>query len=317
MQFYYGFESNYADITSIVYSKCIQDGIVYIPADDNVRAKLFGDPFYGILKHIKTVDSSGNIKIYSSSEAIQSETEVHTLYKTFNRDERRIWWETYGKKIEDINTRLIELQKTLRLNHGDFIEEFPEQLMIMRYLESTDKVLEIGANIGRSGCIIASILDDDRNFLTLECNKDFYQKVCENRNLNGMNFHIEPSALSKQNIIQRGIFTYVSNNVPEGYVKVDTITWNELREKYPINFNVLVADCEGALYHILKDEPDFLNIFDKVITENDYRRIEEYQFVKDKLFDNHFENVFTQSGGWGCCYSTFYQVWIKKHIHNT
>jgi FkbM family methyltransferase len=232
--------------------------------------------------------------------------------------ERKEWWMELGSRIEDHNERLIQLQKRLWLSHGDFVEEFPEQLMIIKFLKSSDKVLEIGANIGRSSCIIASILDNDRDFVTLESHPTIVEKVKQNRVLNQFTFHIEPFALSKRSMIQKGIFTYVYDDqvgprpTPEGYIKVPTITWDEFKTKYPIDFNVLVADCEGSLYHMIKDEDTFLDGFDMVIMENDYRTIEEYEFVRDQLMKRGLENVFTQKGGWGCCYSFFYQVWMSS-----
>lgn len=310
MEIYYGFEKNYGDITDIVYSKCLFQNYIIIPKDDNVRSQIFGDPCYGIRKHIKIIEGN-NVKIYEHDEEVRLEIHVIQMKKTISPSERKKWWNEKGNKIEDTNLRLIELQRRLILNHGTFVDELPEQLMLIRYLDKKDKVLEIGSNIGRTACVISTILDDDKNFLTLECNKTYFEMILENKILNQMNFNIEPFALSKQNLIQRGIFTYVSDKIPEGFTKVDTITWDRLKEKYPIDFNVLVADCEGSLFHILHDEPDFLNHFNKVIMENDYTTIEQYQFVRDKLIQNGFINIFTQSGGWGCCYSFFYQVWLR------
>ncbi len=46
-----------------------------------------------------------------------------------------------------------------------------------------------------------------------------------------------------------------------------------IKIKYNMNFNVLVVDCEGALYYMLKDEPEFLNGFETIIIENDFTDI--------------------------------------------
>ena len=54
----------------------------------------------------------------------------------------------------------------------------------------------------------------------------------ENKNLNNLNFHIEPSALSKRNLIQKGWETTESDVLLDGYTKVNTITFDKLKDKY-------------------------------------------------------------------------------------
>jgi hypothetical protein len=85
--------------------------------------------------------------------------------------------------------------------------------------------------------------------------------------VNSLNFKIEASAISKIPLIQNEWNTkpQVNDVVPEDRKIVNTITWNDLKQKHNMNFNVLVVDCKGALYNILKDEPEFLNGFETII----------------------------------------------------
>ncbi len=53
MKIHYGVEDNYIDVTNVCYSKLIFDGVLEIPAGDDNRAKIFGDPLYQVVKHIK------------------------------------------------------------------------------------------------------------------------------------------------------------------------------------------------------------------------------------------------------------------------
>ena len=48
-----------------------------------------------------------------------------------------------------------------------------------------------------------------------------------------------------------------------------TEPWSETEDKYNVDFDTLVADCEGALCYILKEEPEFLESFKLIIIEND------------------------------------------------
>ena len=78
-----------------------------------------------------------------------------------------------------------------------------------------------------------------------------------------------------------------------------------------MNFNVLVVDCEGALYYILKEEPEFLNGFKTIIIENDFIDITHKEFVDEEFKRYDFRNVYSIPGGFGPCYNFFYQVWKK------
>ena len=57
--------------------------------------------------------------------------------------------------------------------------------------------------------------------------------------------------------------------VPAGWTEVPTMTWGELQEECGLVFNVLVADCEGALCGMLADEPDMLCGFGKLVIKQD------------------------------------------------
>ena len=136
--------------------------------------------------------------------------------------------------------------------------------------------------------------------------------MIENRDLNNFNFKIENSALSKRKLIQKGWETEVSDELKEGYTWVNTITLDELKEKYNIEFDTLILDCEGAFYYILMDMPEILNNINLVIMENDYWDISKKQYIDNILFKNNFYIDYVESGGWGPCYNNFYEVWKKN-----
>lgn len=65
MKVLYGIEGNYVDVTSICLDKLVENKILRVPKGDNERAKIFGDPVFGTLKHIK-IDNT----IYTSNEDV-------------------------------------------------------------------------------------------------------------------------------------------------------------------------------------------------------------------------------------------------------
>lgn len=208
--------------------------------------------------------------------------------------------------------KLVGIHSNLKIKHGKFDDELPEQQMSVKYLTGNEKVLEIGGNIGRNSLIISSILADSSNLVVLETDAYISKQLNENRIINYFNFHIENSALSKRKLIQKGWDTIVSDVLLEGYKPVNCITWKELNNKYKLRFDTLVLDCEGAFYFILMDMPEILTNIKLIIMENDYHDIAHKQYVDKILKKNKFYIDYTEKGGWGCCQDNFFEVWLKK-----
>lgn len=69
--------------------------------------------------------------------------------------------------------------------------------LIKNEIRPDDVVLEIGGNVGRNSCVIASILKDSSNLVVIESSQEIATQLNENRELNGLNFSIVSKALSK------------------------------------------------------------------------------------------------------------------------
>jgi len=204
---------------------------------------------------------------------------------------------------------LAKVHARLKISGGSFQDEYPEQLMVAMYLPEDAKVLELGGNIGRNTLVIASILSDSKNLVSMETAFDSARRLLYNQRINHLDFHIENAALSKVALIQSGWTTIPSEVVLPGYFKVRTITFDELCSKYGITFDTLVIDCEGAFYGILKDEPSILDSIKLIIIENDFQVAGQYEFVTDAFIKNGFELVYRRALGGS---ENFYQVWKKK-----
>jgi len=309
---YYGIDGKYIDITYICYSFLSENGTITIPKNDNVRAYIFGDHLFGVLKHVKI----GNI-IYPHTEEIQ----IQQLDGLDNIEQlRQNWWDSVKNNVESPDKRLEMIHKSIRLDYGSMQHELPEQLMAVKYIQPTDRVLEIGGNIGRNSLVIATLLNDDKTQLvTLESFERFANQLKHNRDKNHYNFNVEASALSEVDLWQRGWDTYVQGTelLPLDATPVNTITYSELKEKYGINFNVLVADCEGALYQILKDTPAILSDIETVIIENDFSSQTEQQWVADLFEEYGLKLVYNRPltngpAKFNHCKDTFFQVFTKR-----
>ncbi len=342
IRFFYGEGQNYVDITEHVLRTCSDGDRIYIPANDILRGSLFPDPLFGVVKNIVVIrenqsrssefDADGNhltgvdspsCSVYSADTAVTvylNEQERRELYPDTNGDHQS--GSALGPAPSHLTTaedQITWIHAGLTFAGGSLTDELPEQTMVVRFLDPAAKVLELGANIGRNTLMIASVLADQHNLVSLECDPQSVEMLRNNRFANRFTFHIEPSALSYRQLIQRGWQTRPSEDVPPGYVRVQTITFKELQSKYNIEFDTLVADCEGALYWILRDSEALLKKIHTVIVEADYASV-EHKMAVEAIFDVHgLERIYSEPlvVDWDHpfpaeCVESFFEVWKKK-----
>ncbi len=295
MKIFYGLRSNAIDVTNICFQKLLDSNTITIPSGDINRANYFTDPLPGVHKMI-IIENDGIINDYDE----YMEVKINTLDNVVNTT-----------SISDINRKIATIHSKLKIKYGSLNDELPEQKMAVSYLSGNEKVLEIGGNIGRNSLVIASILTNNKNFVTLESDINIAKRLIENRDLNNFDFYIESSALSDRKLIQRGWDTIPSDTLRDGYTWVNTITLKDLKSKYNIEFDTLVLDCEGAFYYILMDMPNILDNINLIIMENDYHNIEHKKYVDNVLKQHNFNRDYTEAGGWGPCYHNFFEVWKR------
>jgi FkbM family methyltransferase len=315
MKILYGTKETNVDVTECCYEKLMKENIVNIPSDDDVRATFFSDPLFGVVKYIFIIKEDDSMLEYNHLTDIYIDTNTNLIYTNEIPEYIALVFTNL-----DYKQQLKKIHSQLKIGYGSFEEEYPEQLMAVRYLTGDEKVLEIGSNIGRNSLIINYILSqkNNNNFVTLESDTDIINILKYNRDLNKFNFHIENAALSKRKLIQRRWDTINSDVLLDGYKNVNTITLEELNKKYNIVFDTLVLDCEGAFYYILMDMPEILNNINLIIMENDYHDINHKKYVDSILIQNNFYVEYSENG---CAlakqifpqtFENFYEVW-KKH----
>ena len=301
MKIYYGIANDNIDVTHACLQRLIRNNAIEIPSGDGNRASYFTDPLDGVHKFIIILNDDDTIIAYDEFTNIKINLVDNTITTTNEHVINSV-----------IHDRLTEIHSKLHMKHGSLNEELPEQKMAVRYLTGNEKVLEIGGNTGRNSMVIASILQNDTNLVTLECDSDIAIQLTENRDLNNLKFHIESSALSNRKLIQLGWDTMPSETLLEGYKWVDTITLENLKTKYDIKFDTLVLDCEGAFYYILMDMPEILHDINLIIMENDYHDISHKTYIDEILSKNDFRRDYVEGGGWGPCFNNFFEVWKKN-----
>jgi FkbM family methyltransferase len=271
-----------------------------IPAGDSARALIFGDPCYGTKKSLII---NGNA--YEDAEEVVID---HTGQVFCGSS---VPWE--AKQFFDFSDHdriARDLVKALKLKHGSFEEEFPEQAMAVRFLTGSERILELGANVGRASCLMAHILQTKGNgtLFSLECDPAIAVQLTENRDANNLSFTIINAALSARPLVQSGWVTTVSDVVLPGSKRVNTLTYDSLLDRAQVSFDTLVVDCEGAFYHILVDMPQILKTVRLIIMENDFLIPEHKTFVDETLLQHNFTVAAARQYG---NQPNFFEAWTR------
>jgi FkbM family methyltransferase len=217
---------------------------------------------------------------------------------------------------DNIVNKLLQCHSSLKLNHGTFSEELPEQVIALLFLNGDEKVLEIGGNIGRKSLIISSIIDSN-NLVVVESDKDIAKQLDENRVANNFNFKIVDKALSKHKLIQKGWTCIKSDIVHPGYKEVDIISYSDLKSQYNIVFDTLIIDCGGAFSQILLEMVEILENIKTIIIENDFYNYDHKKYFDSVLKKNNFNVVFSSPllefpDLFPQTKNDFYQVWKRE-----
>ena len=81
---------------------------------------------------------------------------------------------------------------------------------------------------------------------------------------------------------------YGSTFIENKDTKISSFTLDHVREKYKLNFNVLVADCEGFLEVFFDENPGFYDNLRFIMFEADYREKCNYDKIKNTLREKGF-----------------------------
>ena len=167
--------------------------------------------------------------------------------------------------------------------------ELDEQLMASAYIEPHDVILELGARYGTVSVLMAKIIENKGKLVAVEIDKNIINALEENKKRNNVDFEICNQIISNKpvSITYNGYGTHHNDTDVDEYPSV-RITYDEFKKKYPYNFNVLVADCEGCLEYFIEMLGDDLKNYNKILFEADRDDVCDYNKIKKILTDNGF-----------------------------
>ena len=212
---------------------------------------------------------------------------------------KHIWNKIVKYRFNDL---IIYNESGYVVPHLDY--ERDEQLLVARYIDNNDVVLELGARYGSVSCIINKILDNKLNQVSVEPDSTVWNILEKNRKTNNCFFNIFKGIISDKNyelkLMGYGSTVDIKNSIQTfKSIKCDNISLLDLQKKYGLTFNVLVADCEGFLETFLNENPFLYSQLDKIIFECDRADVCNYNYIKSELIKNNFKVI---ENGFQCVY---------------
>jgi FkbM family methyltransferase len=184
--------------------------------------------------------------------------------------------------------------------------EIEEQNLAKLFILENDVVLELGARYGSVSCIINSKLNNKKNQIVVEPDNRVWDALEKNKQRNNCEFNIVKGFITNKKLDLTNLDVcldgYGATFVENDDTTIPCYTLNEIIEKYNLNINVLVADCEGFLEVFFDENPNFYDNLRLIIFEADYPEKCNYNKIKNTLLLKGFTNIV----------ETHQNVWIKN-----
>jgi FkbM family methyltransferase len=188
------------------------------------------------------------------------------------------------------------------------VEKLEQDLANLFILEN-DIVLELGARYGSVSCIINSRLINKYNQVVVEPDARVWEALEKNKQTNHCEFHIVKGFISEKKLDLTNLDVclggYGSTFIENDHTIIPSYSLDEIKKKYDLEFNVLVADCEGFLEVFFDENPSFYDKLRLLIYEADYPEKCNYEKIKKTLLEKGFIPLV----------EGHQNVWIKVYGH--
>ena len=173
--------------------------------------------------------------------------------------------------------------------------ERTEQLQAAEYITSDCVVLELGARYGTVSCTIAMNLSDPKNLVAVEPDERVWPALETNRETHGLPFHILKGVISKKPVQLTNhddCFGYGTRAIEAtGETQIKSYSLAEVKQMFGLQFNTLVADCEGFLGQFFAENPEFYDEISLILFETDYGDYCDYNAIQAKLREKGFTQL--------------------------
>ncbi len=150
-----------------------------------------------------------------------------------------------------------------------------EQELCKRHIKKDDVVLELGARYGTLSCLVNRMIDDKKNHYVVEPDSKVWSALEDNMKINNCDFNIIKGVIGKEKYKLDG-HGYAMRTTTDSSYGTSQIDNYDIPD---VEFNTLIADCEGYMEIFYNENKNFFNNINKIIMECDCPDICDY----DKL----------------------------------
>lgn len=207
-------------------------------------------------------------------------------------------------------------------NPVDVEYEKEEQMLVNKYISPDASVLELGARYGTVSCLISKILKDPTKHIAVEPDSSVISALERNKRVNGGKFSIYNGVVSKHsydlNFIDSSFkhYEYGTYTTRSENSSIKNMSLNELQKMYDIEFDTIVADCEGFFCDFVDENPDILKNVKLLIYEQDgipwNEMIKKYEKLDNILEEYGFVRIHTLPHPKYDNNPHFHNVWLKR-----
>jgi FkbM family methyltransferase len=172
--------------------------------------------------------------------------------------------------------------------------EVSEQQLAREYIRPDDIVLELGARYGSVSCCINKILRNKTNQVVVEPDERVWKCLENNKKINWCGFHIIKGFVSNSKLELTDHLSYNgygTTTIKSENSVIPSYTLESIKKQTGLNFNVLVADCEGFLETFFDENPEIIEGLRLILFEADRPDICDYSKVRNLLFSFNFKEI--------------------------
>jgi len=172
--------------------------------------------------------------------------------------------------------------------------EVSEQQLAREYIRPDDVVFELGARYGSVSCCINKILRNKKNQVVVEPDQRVWDSLENNKSINMCEFHIIKGFVSNSKLELTDHLSYNgygTTTVKCNESNIPSYTLESIKKQTGLEFNVLVADCEGFLETFFDENPGIISGLRLILFEADRPDICDYSKVRTLLFSFNFKEI--------------------------
>jgi len=214
-----------------------------------------------------------------------------------------------GNHIVDINSTLIDLDDevyspAMKKRIRRKLYERTEERLINNYIYRSQPVIDLGAGVGYTACLIDKNTVGSIPVVAVEANKSLIPVIKRTKDLNNRNFDILYSAYNSESDsvdfrLEENFWSSSQQNREDRNqtkVTVPAISLNEIIKEYGLEDPIqLVVDIEGGEHDLFDNEHHILqNNVSLIIFEYHSFADEEFEYYSGILEENGFKFVESQ-----------------------